>query len=926
MAKNIVTLNLDNTEYSIRPYGVCTTNSDVQNKSVSIDDFSLCPGATVLVKFNNANTSNSPTLNVNNTGSYNIVWLGANEQTIEKNFVYEFLFNGSQWELLGSTSMASNTKDVRLEKYQSEINKVLFAEPSKFPSLTLRKLENQDRMSPAIYFSSNTTDNDSFRVVTEHVNGDQYNNTLYFQNVSNISGSTQNKTILSLTAVSNSNKNGKNLYTKIHGNLQINGLNGDNIFSILDNDDASKRIIKAQANVEIGNNLTVNGAVQLKKGFYTDKFITVANRDVSPQLDLNSAIVKESLGFFSVNKWVNESDGNHANVPSLSTNNYNSLVWLGGGSTSYGHQLYFAQNISGSAWGTACDDFFIRKKYGSSSWTRWDRVLVNNTNLAVNFKGNVILSGSKDGYDSNGVATTTKTSVPLKFKSHPDYNGGIQMRSYVFKDKNAGESQLYFQNVENDGTATSLWWFGKNDMSIQLPVNITKELTIKNSTTIQSKDDNATPDLIFKRGTNNDTKVDWRIADIGQTESGGDSNSLGYLKIQNRNQNEVWEDVLSLSPQGSKVIKTPYELHVGSNVVMSNEVSIGSGLTVTGNSKFISNAEISGDLTVGNSLTVNNFANFNYGAKIEANLTIGSGLTVTNNSTLNADVAIGRNLTVSGNTTLGDSSTDTTTVNATSTFKNSLTVEGESYIKKSLSINGKGNIYFNNDVADSTSNVISGSKTIIFQSTDTAGTDGKKNNRFAFYIPVKIGEETKNVAFLNIGYMNSDPQIWTASEISKFHIKSDASVDKNLTVAGNATLNGYLTTTKRVNHNINNTIIDINTGSTTADEILKIGITNSVYKMWSGSKLSEVTMNCRTNVVGNFMTRGKLSIQDSSMAEKCSISQDGSISAKGNLGVTGTSYLTGAVTAAGNLTVNGTLSISNEATTAEINALFGYTA
>lgn len=51
------------------PYGVCSTAADTLAKTVTVENFSLETGATVIVKFTYANSIASPTLNVNNTGA-----------------------------------------------------------------------------------------------------------------------------------------------------------------------------------------------------------------------------------------------------------------------------------------------------------------------------------------------------------------------------------------------------------------------------------------------------------------------------------------------------------------------------------------------------------------------------------------------------------------------------------------------------------------------------------------------------------------------------------------------------------------------------------------------------------------------------------------------------------------------------------------
>ena len=58
-----------NTHSFTLPYGVCSTAAATAAKTVTVDNFSLETGATVIIKFTNANTAASPTLNVNNTGA-----------------------------------------------------------------------------------------------------------------------------------------------------------------------------------------------------------------------------------------------------------------------------------------------------------------------------------------------------------------------------------------------------------------------------------------------------------------------------------------------------------------------------------------------------------------------------------------------------------------------------------------------------------------------------------------------------------------------------------------------------------------------------------------------------------------------------------------------------------------------------------------
>ncbi len=104
MAKNIVKLSLDGSNYTTRPYGTCGTAAATAAKVVDCDEFNLATGATVLVKFTYANSASSPTLNVNSTGAKSIYYRGA---ALASSLYYwgagdvvEFYYNGTQWDLL----------------------------------------------------------------------------------------------------------------------------------------------------------------------------------------------------------------------------------------------------------------------------------------------------------------------------------------------------------------------------------------------------------------------------------------------------------------------------------------------------------------------------------------------------------------------------------------------------------------------------------------------------------------------------------------------------------------------------------------------------------------------------------------------------------------------------------------------------------
>ena len=117
MANNAInSLNFDNNTYIFTlPYGTCSTGAKVAAKTVTVANFALETGARIAVKFDVANTASSPTLNVNSTGAKYIYHQGEaiSAEYLEANNVYEFIYNGKQWDLMsgiGSADPATTSK------------------------------------------------------------------------------------------------------------------------------------------------------------------------------------------------------------------------------------------------------------------------------------------------------------------------------------------------------------------------------------------------------------------------------------------------------------------------------------------------------------------------------------------------------------------------------------------------------------------------------------------------------------------------------------------------------------------------------------------------------------------------------------------------------------------------------------------------
>lgn len=105
-------------------YSVCTTAAATVTKTVSITNFKLVTGVKVVVKFTYTNIASSPKLNVGGTGAKLIMHKGFG---VPKNYlsagnVYEFVYDGSYWQLIGDNECGTDVYNVTGDISKTTIN------------------------------------------------------------------------------------------------------------------------------------------------------------------------------------------------------------------------------------------------------------------------------------------------------------------------------------------------------------------------------------------------------------------------------------------------------------------------------------------------------------------------------------------------------------------------------------------------------------------------------------------------------------------------------------------------------------------------------------------------------------------------------------------------------------------------------------
>lgn len=97
---------------AITHYAECSTEAATAAKVVTLTGYTLATGSRIAVKFTVTNTAASPTLNVNSTGAKSIMYRGSaiSAGYLAAKRVYEFIYDGTNWELVGDINTDTNTK------------------------------------------------------------------------------------------------------------------------------------------------------------------------------------------------------------------------------------------------------------------------------------------------------------------------------------------------------------------------------------------------------------------------------------------------------------------------------------------------------------------------------------------------------------------------------------------------------------------------------------------------------------------------------------------------------------------------------------------------------------------------------------------------------------------------------------------------
>lgn len=147
---------------NIAHYGTCSTAAATAAKVVSLTGFTLDTGARIVVKFTVTNTAASPTLNVNSTGAKAIYYRGSaiTAGYLAANRTYEFVYNGTQWDLVGDINTDSDSRVLQTATTSNASYPLLLAPSGQTSTVTTTS-----------YFDSGVTLNPSTNTIAANVSG-----------------------------------------------------------------------------------------------------------------------------------------------------------------------------------------------------------------------------------------------------------------------------------------------------------------------------------------------------------------------------------------------------------------------------------------------------------------------------------------------------------------------------------------------------------------------------------------------------------------------------------------------------------------------------------------------------------------------------------------------------------------------------------
>lgn len=109
-------------------YGTCNTAAATAAKVVTCEDFDQpYEGVSIRIKFDNGNTAQNPTININNTGAKAVYLYGSTPAGVDvftswkAGAILSLTYNGTAWQIDGGTDAASSLNSDKQDKTDNNL-------------------------------------------------------------------------------------------------------------------------------------------------------------------------------------------------------------------------------------------------------------------------------------------------------------------------------------------------------------------------------------------------------------------------------------------------------------------------------------------------------------------------------------------------------------------------------------------------------------------------------------------------------------------------------------------------------------------------------------------------------------------------------------------------------------------------------------
>ena len=457
-------------------YGSCSTEAATAAKVVNCTGFKLYTGAQITIKFTVTNTAANPTLNVNGTGAKSIYYRGGaiSAGYLAANRTYTFMYNGTQYELVGDLDTNSDYKVTQTNTTTNADYRVLFSINANDNNET-----NSVRKSANLKFNP-STGNLTATKFTGSLAGNASSASQVYSTDTNPSSGTSYRIAFHADSSSGNksilNNDGLKYYT-LEGTTSAVG-------------SAELGLGNSVASGTAGNKVgkiylygTSSGYTYIVPGYNSTGSVTITLPSSSGTLSLNGHEHNYYTlkGTNTISSTANDTTANWSDQKN-SVHWYNTAGYLNSQPTTYGFLLNYSMSTDiHQIWLAQSGGNIYHRGGNVNGWASEWRIVLDSNNYASTLNGAYVRYTNANGYpgfningdDSSWIRTTSTGIIP--YQAGTRYNGHCHIGTesfyfaYAYVDNIFTNNIVGTVNMYNGGNQTPLYITGyaSNESSIR---------------------------------------------------------------------------------------------------------------------------------------------------------------------------------------------------------------------------------------------------------------------------------------------------------------------------------------------------------------------------------------------------------------------------------------------------------------------------